>query len=168
MVNHPHKKLSPDEISGPFNIAFMKVATIEKAVNRFRKTGIFPIDPNTFAEEELLPCGLQEDITKQGMENVTPATSPIMPSSTTGNISVLPHMFLIPSGCAVPSCYYQDVSPVPKINSPTTIVSKTRRGRKMHFQVLTSNPQKKYLEDAKQKKADTQKKKEERGRQENA
>ncbi|KAJ8868754.1 hypothetical protein PR048_030294 [Dryococelus australis] len=44
IVNHPHEKLSPDELSGLFNITFMKVATVEKAVNGFRKTGIFPTD----------------------------------------------------------------------------------------------------------------------------
>ncbi|KAJ8886464.1 hypothetical protein PR048_012675 [Dryococelus australis] len=143
MVIHSHKKPRPDELSHFFNIAFMKVATIEKAVNGFRKTRIFPMDSDTFAEEEFLPCSLQDvDITEQGMENVTPATSPVMPT-------------------------FQDVAPVLKSNFPTTILSKTRRGRKMHSQVLTSTPQKKCLEDAKQKKADAQKKKEERGRQKN-
>ncbi|KAJ8888566.1 hypothetical protein PR048_008057 [Dryococelus australis] len=137
-----------------FNIAFMKVATIEKAVNVFWKTGIFPMDSDTFGEEEFLPCSLQEvDITEQGMQNVTPATSPVVPSPTTGNRSVSPNMDLIPSSCAGPSCSFQDVAPIPKINSQTTIVSKTRRGRKMDSQILTSTPQKKCLEDTKQKKA---------------
>ncbi|KAJ8869106.1 hypothetical protein PR048_030672 [Dryococelus australis] len=50
MVNHPHQKFIPDELSGLFNIACVKMATIEKAVNGFRKTGIFPMDSDTFAE----------------------------------------------------------------------------------------------------------------------
>ncbi|KAJ8868755.1 hypothetical protein PR048_030295 [Dryococelus australis] len=72
------------------------------------------------------------------MENVTPATSPVMASSTTGNRSVSPNMDLIPSGCAGPSCSFQNVAPVPKINSPTITVSKTRRGREMHSQGSSS------------------------------
>ncbi|KAJ8868371.1 hypothetical protein PR048_029887 [Dryococelus australis] len=103
-------------------------------------------------------CVQAVDITEQGMENVTSATSPVMPSYTTINRSVSPNMDLIPSICTGPSCSLQDVTPVPKINSPNTTVSKTRCGRKMHSQVLTSTPQKKCLEDAKQKKADTKKK----------
>ncbi|KAJ8885054.1 hypothetical protein PR048_011250 [Dryococelus australis] len=138
----------------------MKAATIEKAVNGFRKIGIFPMYSDTYAEDEFIPCSLQEvDITAQGINKVTPATSPVMPSSTTGNRRVSPNVNLIPSSCAGSSYSFQDVSPVPKINSPAIIVSKTRRGRKIHSQVLTSTPQKKCLEDTKQKKDKTQKKK---------
>jgi hypothetical protein len=32
-ANNPHEKITPDEIGGLFNTAFMEVATTEKAVN---------------------------------------------------------------------------------------------------------------------------------------
>ncbi|KAJ8871262.1 hypothetical protein PR048_027568 [Dryococelus australis] len=126
MVNHSHEKLSPGEISRLYNIAFMKEATIGKAVNGFRKTGIFTMDSDTFAKEEFLPCSLQEvDITEQGMENVTPATSPIMPSSTTRNRSVSRNMDLITSSCTCPSYSFQAVTPCQRLGMEEKCILKS-------------------------------------------
>jgi hypothetical protein len=55
----PTKKITPDELAGLFNIAFMKVATIEKAVKGFRNTRICPLNPDVFTEEDFLPANLE-------------------------------------------------------------------------------------------------------------
>jgi hypothetical protein len=59
MANHPHETITPDQPGGLCNTAFMKVAAIEKALNGFRNTGICPLNPDVFTEEDFLPAILK-------------------------------------------------------------------------------------------------------------
>ncbi|XP_046683563.1 MFS-type transporter clz9-like [Homalodisca vitripennis] len=45
-------KITPYDIASLFNKAYIRVANIEKGVSGFDKTGIFPLDTETFSEED--------------------------------------------------------------------------------------------------------------------
>lgn len=53
--SHPGQKITPNEVAELFNNAFGRVVTPEKAINGFRATGIFPINPDIFSDDEFLP-----------------------------------------------------------------------------------------------------------------
>jgi hypothetical protein len=45
---HPERVVSIKQVAKLYGAAFMKAASVETAVNGFRHTGIFPLDPNIF------------------------------------------------------------------------------------------------------------------------
>jgi hypothetical protein len=89
MTNLPHEKITPDEIGGLFNTAFMKVAAIEKAANGFRITGICPLNQNVFTEEDFLPANL-EIVNAEHPEPANELTWIIQPSPDVMAISAPP------------------------------------------------------------------------------
>lgn len=46
----------PNELAELFNNAFGRIATPEKAINGFRVTGIFPVNPEVFSDDDFLPA----------------------------------------------------------------------------------------------------------------
>jgi hypothetical protein len=66
MKSHPHRKITPYELAGIFNKAYIRVAAIEKAVAGFSSTGIrvYPLDPCKFSEDDFaLAAGLNQQPT---------------------------------------------------------------------------------------------------------
>ncbi|XP_043470546.1 MFS-type transporter clz9-like isoform X1 [Leptopilina heterotoma] len=45
-------KITPYEIAGLFNKAYSRIASLDKGVSGFKTTGIFPIDPSVFSDED--------------------------------------------------------------------------------------------------------------------
>ena len=54
MRNNPGRRITQYEIASIFHDAWKKVATMEKAENGFRASGIFPINPEVFSDEDFL------------------------------------------------------------------------------------------------------------------
>ncbi|KAJ4449527.1 hypothetical protein ANN_00928 [Periplaneta americana] len=54
MVRNPRRVITHREVASPFCRAYEKVATLEKAKNSFRATGIFPFNPEIFTEDDFL------------------------------------------------------------------------------------------------------------------
>ncbi|XP_049779607.1 uncharacterized protein LOC126176496 [Schistocerca cancellata] len=54
MRSNPHQKKTPYDICPIFSKAFMRIANIEKGISGFSKTGIFPLNPSTFNDEDLM------------------------------------------------------------------------------------------------------------------
>ncbi|KAJ8947778.1 hypothetical protein NQ318_017050 [Aromia moschata] len=52
LVTTGHQKITEYDVSELLNKAFMKVATMEKAVSGFRTSGIFPLNPDRFSEDD--------------------------------------------------------------------------------------------------------------------
>jgi hypothetical protein len=61
MKSHPHQKITPCDLAGIFNRAYIRVGTIEKAVSGFSSAGIYPLDPCKFNEDDFaLAAGLNQ------------------------------------------------------------------------------------------------------------
>jgi hypothetical protein len=50
MFNHPGRGITIYEVGKMFNAAFQRAALVQTAVNGFKKTGIFPYNPDVFPE----------------------------------------------------------------------------------------------------------------------
>lgn len=55
MFNHPGRGITIYEVGKMFNAAFQRAALVQTAVNGFRKTGIFPYNPDVFPEYLFAP-----------------------------------------------------------------------------------------------------------------
>lgn len=60
MQSHPGRVITINQIGELYGAAFMKAASVETAVNAFRKTGIFPLDSNVFPEWMFQPAETTE------------------------------------------------------------------------------------------------------------
>jgi len=59
-VSHPGRAITQYEVAGIFRPAYDRTATVEKATHGFRATGIWPYNPNTCPETDLLPSQVTE------------------------------------------------------------------------------------------------------------
>lgn len=162
-----YKKITPYDVASIFYGAYMSVATIEKGVSGFRSTGIFPVNPDTFKEEDFfsgqdLPVVIEdpnnpdsENQEQEGEMLITEAEEDIqanaakecvinaedglmgVPCSSKGNAQKLI------SG----NMFFQSVekfSPIPKL---AAVKVEQSSKRKSHSSILTSSPMKAVLED---------------------
>jgi hypothetical protein len=53
---HPARVINPYQVGEIFGTAFIRAATITSAVNGFRQTGIWLLDPNVFTDDNFLPA----------------------------------------------------------------------------------------------------------------
>ena len=54
MTVNAGKRITPYDIASLFNKAYGRVCNIEKAVNGFKVTGIFPLRPEVFSDEDFI------------------------------------------------------------------------------------------------------------------
>ncbi|XP_039288428.1 uncharacterized protein LOC120352360 isoform X2 [Nilaparvata lugens] len=150
-------KITPYDISELFNKAYSKVATIAKATSGFEVTGIHPLNPGIFTEEDFLieqhlpnnsvstteevaSSALEEvatravkEVTMQVVEEVT--ESPLDNTDT----STMPQI-------TVPN---ENISPLPGCSSCLSVSGfPAKKSRpKQHSEILTSTPIKNQLEE---------------------
>lgn len=72
--SHNLQKITPYEVAGLFNKAYMRVASVEKGVSGFASTGIFPLNPHKFKDEDFMnasdaPCVEEFSATTELEEN---------------------------------------------------------------------------------------------------
>lgn len=60
MRQHPHQKITPYDVAEIFNLAFVRIASIEKAQKGFQISGIWPYNSNVFGEDDFLPATLSK------------------------------------------------------------------------------------------------------------
>jgi hypothetical protein len=53
--NHPGRVVTMFQVGELFGNAFMRAATVQTAVNAFKKTGIFPVDRHVFGDSDYAP-----------------------------------------------------------------------------------------------------------------
>lgn len=155
MKNNLHQKITPYEIASIFNKAYMKTATIEKAVSGFKSTGIYPFQPNKFSEDDFAPSQpIQHMIIEDRVDQDESGTVELT-CSNNSEISTDPK----------PSCSFQtsilESSPLPLTEIRSQQKTIKENDKKQHSIIMTSTPIKRVLEDAQLKKEQKIKKKEE-------
>ncbi|KAJ4445218.1 hypothetical protein ANN_07019 [Periplaneta americana] len=164
MINHAHERITMSDIAGLLNKAYVKVATMEKAVSGFRSAGIVPLNPEKFSAEDFAPAQeFRNLIVEEDQEaETTPSTSGSSKqanASTDGRLTsgFSPNSSDVvekdPEGEPTPSTSSHvsvaDIAPVPS-HSVKNRVERAKH-RKQHSEILTSTPVKKRLEEKKGK-----------------
>lgn len=127
----PVRPITHYQISKLLGKAYSRAATIETAVNGFRKAGIFPLDKNIFKDIDFIEATNEEDPFNIEVENVSVMTY----SSEIVHVATRPAQMIL-----------QNISPIPKLPEKP----KNPRGRKPgSAKVLTSTPNKEDLESSK-------------------
>ena len=163
---------------GVFSAAYIRCATMEKAVNGFRATGIFPFNPDVYSDDDFAPslateqplCTPTEPSSAPNKSSSTAAetSAPMEPSSAPAETSSVLNE---PSSASAepslppiePSSALTETSSV--LNEPSCRVSVTeisplpkvmhvgpRKRKAQKAEILTSSPFKRQLEEVKQKK----------------
>lgn len=52
MVSNPGNHVTDYDVAGLFNEAYLRTASMDKAVNGFKSTGKWPFNPDIFTDEE--------------------------------------------------------------------------------------------------------------------
>lgn len=65
-------KITLYDVAGLFNKAYVQVANIAKAESGFRATGIYPLNPNIFTDQDFLAASLMAQESEQVAENQDP------------------------------------------------------------------------------------------------
>lgn len=140
-----HERITEYDVAELLNQAFLKVATMDKAISGFRSAGIYPLNPNKFNDNDFAPANvLQElvvdacpdadksdsDLSIRIEENVQPINDNEAPSSSTNNS-------------------FFSIAPIPKRKKISQIKKNIRQ--KQHSEILTSTPIKNKLEESKRK-----------------
>jgi len=120
---------------GIFGAAYIRCATMDKAVNGFRSTGIFPFNPDVYSDDDYAPS--------LTTEQPCPPTKPLSaPTTVLNEPSELSRVLSVQHRVSI-----SDISPLPRVNH---VGARKRRAQKA--KVLTSSPFKRQLEEVKQKK----------------
>lgn len=94
MTNHPAQRITIYDIAEIFGKAYVRTAAIDKAIKGFKTTGIVPIDPDVFSEEDYLPSEVTDRPLMLPLENsvigndTTVETLDPIPSTSTTNESL--------------------------------------------------------------------------------
>lgn len=170
MKTHLMSKITPYDVAGLFNKAYVQVANISKAESGFRTTGIFPLNPNVFNDQDFLAASLMvqeseqitenQDTNVQNFEDVQSVDMAII----SGHASPLPgpsNKDQCSESVSAGSCNKKlvveqrpTVSFASIATTPTIAPSSkpAQRKRKQHATVLTATPMKTILEDKEKKK----------------
>lgn len=126
LSNHPGRIVRKLQIATLLGEAYLKAATMQTAVNGFRKTGIFPLNPNCFDDSDFLA---HEQETRQANQREESPT-------TTPRQEVRPESAIISP---------TDIRSVPVIEPSTS----ARRGSAL---LVTGSPHKEKIQQAEEKK----------------
>nr|CAD7432422.1 unnamed protein product [Timema monikensis] len=171
-----HEKITEYDIAELLNKAFMKIATMEKAVSGFRSAGIFPLNPDKFNEEDFAPASkVRQFIVEASTESGTPIsarvsdpelqptyidqTRPQKDCRTDGHPYAQPVQDPVPSTSR--TNLFFTISPIPETKIEKQVGLGRKLCRKQHSEILTSSPVKRKLEVAQEKKRIIEEKKSE-------
>lgn len=151
--NHAYEKISPYEIAELFNNAYMRVATLEKAVKGFQVTGIWPYNPNIFCEEDYAPTDVynsnasyinQQDPNEIGHHSgLQQIPDPKNNTDSQDNMEIS----------------FEEVLPLPGPSKSQAQPIKRKRSTKQTSQIITASPNKDVLIEKANKKLNMKKKK---------
>lgn len=181
-------KITQNHIASLFRKAYQKVATIPKAEAGFAATGIYPLNPEVFTDEDFVAAEIlgsgelmivpeeQRDLDNETPEiqvipfsTDPPVAAPNSPSLLNDSIKIAPENSAVTSPAVLqplidhclPSTSgvtAKDLLPVPK--KPSNKKKERGIGRKQHAKILTSTPNKDALIEKEVRKATREKKKE--------
>ena len=150
LTSSGHQKITEYVIAELLNRAFIKVATMEKAISGFQSAGIIPLNPEMFTEHDFAPSNKARQITANEI--------PEQESATEDAQHVLPNENSVPQDQPGTSGQHSDQVP----SSSTVIQHSTsaensffsfapikknkvsrkdrKTGQKQHSEILTSTP----------------------------
>ena len=70
MVGHPGRPITHKEVAGLFRAAYYRVGNLERPINAFKATGIYPFRPTIFEEVDFLPS----DVTYRPLDEEVPGS----------------------------------------------------------------------------------------------
>ena len=154
-------KITPYDVAEIFNKAYSPVATIAKATSGFKNTGIHPLNPGVFTDEDFLV----EDILQKN-QDLTPVCVDVSLKATANEDIVEVGRYEVTTKQNLESSVLRDevhIQPNTQINVSIQEISplpgcsnwadKPRKGarQKQHSQILTSTPMKILLQEKKRK-----------------
>ena len=71
IAGHPGRPITHYQVAGLFRAAYHRVGNLERAINAFKATGIYPFRPTIFDAVDLL----QSDVTDRPLDETDPSTS---------------------------------------------------------------------------------------------
>lgn len=156
-----HQKITEYDVAELLNKAFMKVATMEKAFSGFRTSGIYPLDPDKFNEDDFAPSNQVTSYAIDDSDQVDstsiPKTKVSLPDARseatislvgTGSNSLVDYENPRPSTSKANS--FLSMVPIP--TKKVTKEVKRKGQKKQCSKILTSTPVKEELEIAQEKK----------------
>jgi len=148
MTRYPGRRVTDYDLCELFTPAYQRAASIEKAVNGFKCSGIFPLNPDVFDDEDFAPssvteipnpheptasqAGQQSTQNEADIEPLTPANSKQRTDSSGVNMPAAAHVTI------------EEISPLPRAAHSS---SKSRKRKAEAAMVLTSTPNKRALEE---------------------
>lgn len=138
MKNNSFQKLTHYDVASLFNKAYSRVATIAKGIAGFKASGIFPINPNVFTNEDFLGA---DALNGEGNNKQNDTKNKVIVPSYSGDPNRQPH-----SNLDSPSI--DDILPIPSTSKRQTRASV----RKGHSEIVTALPRKLFLEKEKDRK----------------
>nr|CAH7764118.1 unnamed protein product [Callosobruchus chinensis] len=158
LTNTAHEKILEYELAELLNKAFLKVATMEKAISGFRTAGIYPLNPDRFTEDDFAAAnqmrplkvapGLASqsapstpDLDRPSTPDILPTTSRESPVNQSEAGLSMPDVFTSSTLCNS----FFSFAPIPKkkLNPKAT---KRKCRDKQSSEILTSTPMKEQLE----------------------
>jgi hypothetical protein len=147
--------IRPDKSAALFDKAYSSVATIARGLSGFKATGIYPLNPNVFTDEDFQQEWEDQDtysklqnccqhVSQQGSPPIQCA--PHLAPKTC--ISSQPDSATLPSTSSRMSTSFQNISPLP---TKSYSLSSANGRKRQHSEIWISVPKKIYLKATKQK-----------------
>jgi len=152
MTRYPGRRVTDYDLCELFTPAYQRAASIEKAVNGFKCSGIFPLNPDVFDDEDFSPASVTEipnpheptasqagkgsTQNEADIESLTPANSKQKADSSEVNAAAAVHVTI------------QEISPLPRAAHSSSTTQERKAETAM---VLTSTPNKCALEEKQRK-----------------
>jgi hypothetical protein len=130
--SHPYQNITPCELAGIFNRAYIRAATIEKAVAGFSSTGIYPFDPCKYSKDDfVLAAGLNQQPTRATDDDeldeeqpINKAKKQLESSAAESTCSEEPVSELSVAGNSGSEVYVTDIFPVPTWQPSLSLATK--------------------------------------------
>jgi len=167
--SHNLQKITPYEIAGLFNKAYIRIASVEKGISGFQATGIFLINPGKFTDEDFIDFDktlveksaipINQVVERQDIEEAIPSTSSASPTTTsmvmnadTESSNVVVHENPISrseyqENMESFSSLLSNLSPLPSIQKNKGIGNGRKGPQKQHSEILTATPLKVIFEE---------------------
>lgn len=172
LKNPLNERITVYNIAELFSKAYSGIATVGKGISGFLTTGIYPINPNIFSDEDFPFEGPSDLHPRPSITNLPTSTAlrgqESLPSTSRGTSGQESPPSISRGSCsqeilrstssalpaqespqADPDCKISEISPIPKIS----FTDQKEQGRKQHSQILTSTPMKEKLVEKENKRA---------------
>lgn len=160
-----HQKITEYDVAELLNKAFMKIATMEKCISGFRTSGIYPLDPDKFNEDDFAPANQEKDLAIEGgsdQDKPNRSKSDATLPDTRSSCSI---DYQDPQPSTSRENSFLAMAPIPKKKVDQKVTRKSRE--KQCSKILTSIPVREELQAAEEKKKIKGRKSKDKGKREN-